>query len=67
MRSTKGPSLQVLATGVKELFADPRIFAIHSDALEQIRDGVTMLEKHGQGSVTRLRYEGREEKCCTNV
>lgn len=49
------PSLKVLAAGVKELFKDSRIFVMHSDALEQIQDGVSMLVDYGEKALTRLR------------
>lgn len=49
------PSLQVLEAGVKELFKDPRIFVMHSDALEQIQDGVTLLTEYGDKALTGLK------------
>lgn len=49
------PSLQVLGAGVKELFSDARIFVMHSDALEQIQDGVSILVEHGEAALSRLR------------
>eukprot|EP00904_Undaria_pinnatifida_P012028 jgi/Undpi1/7956/HiC_scaffold_24.g10428.m1 len=49
------PSLKVLGAGVKELFKDSRIFVMHSDALEQIQDGVSMLVDYGEKALDRLR------------
>ncbi|CAM9835735.1 unnamed protein product, partial [Scytosiphon promiscuus] len=54
------PSLQVLEAGVKELFKDPRIFVMHSDALEQIQDGVTLLTEYGDKALTGLKNGSSE-------
>lgn len=40
---------------MKELFNDSRIFVMHSDALEQIQDGVSMLVDYGEIAHARLR------------
>lgn len=49
------PSLQVLRAGVKELFKDTRIFVMHSDALEQIQDGVNLLVDYGEKALEGLK------------
>eukprot|EP00752_Nemacystus_decipiens_P011662 g10350.t1 len=54
------PSLQVLEAGVRELFKDSRIFAMHSDALEQIQDGVDLLTEYGDKALRRLKSGASE-------
>lgn len=49
------PSLHVLEAGVKELFKDARIFVMHSDALEQIQDGVSLLAEYGEKALSGLK------------
>lgn len=61
------PSLKVLGAGVKELFKDSRIFVMHSDALEQIEDGVSMLVDYGEKALARLRWERGEGSANTRV
>lgn len=45
----------MLEAGVKELFKDSRIFVMHSDALEQIQDGVNLLSDYGEKALDRLK------------
>lgn len=40
---------------MKELFKDARIFVMHSDALEQIQDGVNLLTDYGDKALRRLK------------
>eukprot|EP00903_Cladosiphon_okamuranus_P012090 g11349.t1 len=54
------PSLQVLGAGVKELFRDARIFVMHSDALEQIQDGVNLLTDYGEKALKGLKSGASE-------
>ncbi|CAM9319366.1 unnamed protein product, partial [Ascophyllum nodosum] len=49
------PALHVLAAGVKELFNDAKTFVIHSDALQQIKDGIDTFADHGETALGRLR------------
>ncbi|CAB1117856.1 unnamed protein product [Ectocarpus sp. CCAP 1310/34] len=54
------PSLHVLEAGVKELFKDARIFVLHSDALEQIQDGVSLLAEYGEKALSGLKNGASE-------
>ncbi|CAN0172311.1 unnamed protein product [Ectocarpus sp. 6 AP-2014] len=54
------PSLHVLEAGVKELFKDARIFVMHSDALEQIQDGVSLLAEYGEKALSGLKNGASE-------
>lgn len=40
---------------MKELFKDARIFVMHSDALEQIQDGVGLLAEYGEKALSGLK------------
>ena len=65
---TADPSLKVLGAGVKELFKDSRIFVMHSDALEQIQDGVSMLVDYGEKALARLRWESEAQtRVCVHL